>query len=342
MHVFRRSQVVSSAARVRLCVRCGRVLRPGVGRCGFCGRAVAVSWGKVRSGEVGRSPLWRRGRPSRPGGRAVSGGEAALSVGGPEVARRRGLAELPTRPLLRVERVRSGAAVGEGLAGQRRARAEARRARLALVTTLPLRQVGAVGGSPTPPSFPSLASWPRGRSRAERGLWFGGTAVLLGLVMALAWGMLLGPGWPLTVSRAWLPAGRATAPAHGMAAPTLTPASGLRLWLLAGDGEPLRPGMRLRVAGSGFSAFAPVRFWLDGRLPFVDERGWPLLVEADGAGAFTATLRLAPQWPPGRHFVLARDLQTGQGTWLALRLGPASAPTPIARPWPSSGPAAGP
>ncbi|RAQ95342.1 hypothetical protein [Thermogemmatispora tikiterensis] len=225
---------------------------------------------------------------------------------------------------------------GTALARRRAARVAARRAALATVTTLPLRRLMTArrsgpmsaeqtGRGLTPPSLPGMT---RRGATGELLLWLGGTLVLLALTTVLAWAVLLRSSAPLSL--AWQ--GRmATVTASGEA--SLRPTPGLRLVRL--DTGPLTVGMRLRLAGSGFSAFAPVRFWLDGRLAFVDERGWPVLVEADGAGRFTVSLRLLPQWPPGHHTLLARDLQTGQAATLALLLGPAAQPS--VTPSPSAG-----
>ncbi|WP_052888408.1 hypothetical protein [Thermogemmatispora carboxidivorans] len=291
--------------------------------------------------------------------------------------RRQTLAELPTHPLAQAVRRQpaagsgprpgsasagpggsSAAAAGSGdgeaatvltrtaLEQRRAARAEARRAMLAMVTTLPLRRLGMsrrsgtsaalLRGEQTGLSWPGLA---RRRPFAERLLWFGGTLVLLVLTAVLAWTVLLRSSVPL--SRAWqgtAAPGLSLSPPAATLSPGAGPGPGPRLVRL--DGGSLFVGGTVRVAGSGFSAFAPVRFWLDGHLTFVDGRGWPLLIEADGAGHFTVALHLLPQWPPGRHALLARDLQTGQVAELALLLEPA--PRPSATPSsPSGGTASG-
>ncbi|WP_376797556.1 hypothetical protein [Thermogemmatispora sp.] len=330
MHVFGSR---SGARRLLQCSRCGRALATGGRRCPFCGRTLATSWenfhsrGTVRPGQAGprRRPSngagSRAGRQSgRPPASARTGDgrqSVPLPPGRQVLVDRPALADWPTRPLPRLAAGRAGVT---GVSGPSTL-AERRRARLALVRTLPLarlgRRIGLTGQVALPPTAaatpPSLPAWSRGRARREGLLWFAGTLALLAVTAALALAALLSAG-RLVWGAAPAP-GPASSSVQGVG---LTSAPGLRLVRL--DGGRLWPGAFLRLGGSGFSAFAPVRFWLDGSLVFVDERGWPLLVEADGAGHFTATLHLLPSWPLGRHSLLARDLQTGAGTFLPLLL----------------------
>ncbi|WP_151726723.1 hypothetical protein [Thermogemmatispora aurantia] len=292
----------------------------------------------LRSGPLmGSSPAAATGpSPGLPAGAATArgslSGRGTGSLIGANMGVSRGMDTAPT------------AAGEEGVEGttleRRAARVAARRAALAMVTTLPLRRLMTArrsgpmpaeqaGRGQTPPSLPGVT---RRGTAGELLLWLGGTLGLLTLTALLAWAALLRSSAPLSL--AWQ--GRtATVTATASGEASLRSAPGLHLVLL--NAGPLAVGMRLRLAGSGFSAFAPVRFWLDGRLAFVDERGWPVLVEADGAGRFTVSLRLLPQWPPGRHTLLARDLQTGQAAMLALLLGPAAQPSATPLPAASSG-----
>jgi hypothetical protein len=79
-------------------------------------------------------------------------------------------------------------------------------------------------------------------------------------------------------------------------------------------------GQSLSVQGRHFNVGAAIIFMLDGKIPINGSNGRQLTLTASIQGAFDATIPVTTRWTIGRHFIVARDNNSGQEAYLSVQV----------------------
>jgi hypothetical protein len=79
-------------------------------------------------------------------------------------------------------------------------------------------------------------------------------------------------------------------------------------------------GQMLDVQGAHFNVGAAMIFMLDGKVPINGTDGRQMALEASIQGAFEAAIPVTAGWSIGRHFIVARDNNSGQDAYLIVHV----------------------
>lgn len=163
--------------------------------------------------------------------------------------------------------------------------------------------------------------------RIEFLLWLLGSLLLFSLTFLLLLASVFSTTLPERQASGNLPISATS----NLAATATTPAVASDLRLALHSTASLAPGAQIQIQGQGFRPHSKVIFLLDNRWPLLDQQQQAAWTRADVAGRFSVTLWLGqgPDWSPGSHQLLAREMNTGHQVTLSITITPLSS-TPVA------------
>jgi hypothetical protein len=144
--------------------------------------------------------------------------------------------------------------------------------------------------------------------RLEFIMWLGGTILLITVTCVLLLVSALSFNWITPNTQGIATTNPSTDSTRIHPLPTVTTTPGVALKLL--DKGPLLPGQSFRIYGEGFNSHSRIAFTFDGMQPLLNENGQPSTTMTNAQGAFTFTIHIGdgPQWAPGEHLLIARDI----------------------------------